>query len=171
MAGRSQHPVQIMENQTRFDLNAAVENWRSELAAQPNLTSDNRRELETHLRDLISEFRRKGLNEEKSFRQACKKVGQLRQIGKEFQKNKTFPMRKNILTFGACIGFVASFVMVFLSVGISGLLLCVFHWKGKNYPHNYWPIVWAIAVVLAISAGVHSYRATRKMLRKTPKRA
>ena len=28
MADRSQHPVQIMENQTRFDLNAAIENWR-----------------------------------------------------------------------------------------------------------------------------------------------
>ena len=45
-----------MENQTRYDLNAAVENWRNELAAQPNLASDDRRELETHLRDLISEF-------------------------------------------------------------------------------------------------------------------
>ena len=62
-----------MENQTRFDLNAAVENWRQELAAQLNLASDDRRELETHLRDLISEFRRKGLSDEESFRLACKK--------------------------------------------------------------------------------------------------
>jgi hypothetical protein len=29
-----------MENQTRYNLNAAVENWRNELAAQPNLASD-----------------------------------------------------------------------------------------------------------------------------------
>ena len=36
-----------MENQTRFDLNAAVENWRHELAAQPPLAPDDRRELET----------------------------------------------------------------------------------------------------------------------------
>src|ERR1035438_3693934 len=63
MAGRSQLPVQIMENQTRYDLNAAVENWRNELAAQPNLASDDRRELETHLRDAIAGFQQRGLND------------------------------------------------------------------------------------------------------------
>jgi hypothetical protein len=36
MVDRSQHPRQIMETQTRYDLNAAIENWHSELAAQPN---------------------------------------------------------------------------------------------------------------------------------------
>jgi hypothetical protein len=45
-----------MENQTRFNLNAAVEKWRNELAAQPNLAADDRRELETHLRDAIAGF-------------------------------------------------------------------------------------------------------------------
>jgi hypothetical protein len=75
-----------MENQTRFDLNAAVENWRNELAAQSNLASDDRRELETHLRDLISEFRRKGLNDEESFWLASKRVGQPKMIGEEFVK-------------------------------------------------------------------------------------
>src|SRR5258708_21486201 len=86
MAGRSQLPVQIMENQTRYDLNAAVENWRNELAVQPNLASDDRRELETHLRDLISEFRRKGLNDEESFWLARRRVGQPPQLGEEFVK-------------------------------------------------------------------------------------
>jgi hypothetical protein len=56
-----------MENQTRFDLNAAIENWRNELAAQPNLASDDRRELETHLRDAIAGFQQRGLNDEESF--------------------------------------------------------------------------------------------------------
>src|SRR5208282_4702969 len=86
MAGRSQLPVQIMENQTRFDLNAAVENWRQELAAQPNLTSDDRRELETHLRDAIAGFQQRGLNDEESFWLACKRVGQPPQLGEEFRK-------------------------------------------------------------------------------------
>src|ERR1035438_9808790 len=63
MAGRSQHPVQIMENQARFDLNASIANWRNELAAQPNLASDDRRELETHLRDAVAGFRQRGLND------------------------------------------------------------------------------------------------------------
>jgi hypothetical protein len=86
MAGCSQHPVQIMENQTRFDLNAAIENWRQELAAQPNLASDDRRELETHLRDAIAGFQQCGLNDEESFWLARKRVGQPQQLGEEFVK-------------------------------------------------------------------------------------
>jgi hypothetical protein len=86
MAGRSQLPVQIMENQTRFDLNAAVENWRNELAAQPNLAPDDRRELETHLRDAIAGFQQRGLNDEESFWLARRRVGQPPQIAEEFTK-------------------------------------------------------------------------------------
>jgi hypothetical protein len=86
MAGRSQLPVQIMENQTRYDLNAAIENWRNELAAQPNLASDDRRELETHLRDAIAGFQQRGLNDEESFWLARRRIGQPRQLGEEFVK-------------------------------------------------------------------------------------
>jgi hypothetical protein len=86
MAGRSQHPVQIMENQTRFNLNAAIENWRHELASQPNLASDDRRELETHLRDAIAGFQKRGLNDEESFWLARRRVGQPQQLGEEFVK-------------------------------------------------------------------------------------
>jgi hypothetical protein len=86
MADRSQHLEQIMENQTRFDLNAAIENWRQELAAQANLTAEVRRELETHLRDAIAGFQQRGLNDEESFWLACKRVGQPPQLGQEFVK-------------------------------------------------------------------------------------
>jgi hypothetical protein len=86
MAGRSQHLGQIMENQTRFDLNAAIENWRQELAAQSNLASDDRRELEMHLRDAIAGFQQRGLNDEESFWLARRRVGQPPQLGEEFVK-------------------------------------------------------------------------------------
>jgi hypothetical protein len=76
-----------MENQTRYDLNAAIENWLAELAAQPNLTSDDRRELETHLRDAIAGFQQRGLNDEESFWLACKRVGQPPELGEEFVKS------------------------------------------------------------------------------------
>jgi hypothetical protein len=89
MAGRSQLPVQIMENQTRYDLNAAVENWRNELAAQPNLASDDRRELETHLRDAIAGFQQRGLNDEESFWLARRRIGQPQQLVPEFVKANT----------------------------------------------------------------------------------
>jgi hypothetical protein len=75
-----------MENQTRFDLNTAVENWRQELAAQPNLASDDQRELETHLRDAIAGFQQRGLNKEESFWLARQRVGQPLQLGEEFEK-------------------------------------------------------------------------------------
>jgi hypothetical protein len=75
-----------MENQTRFDLNAAVESWRNELAAQPNLASDDRRELETHLRDAIAGFQQRGLNDEESFWLGRRRVGQPQQLGEEFVK-------------------------------------------------------------------------------------
>ncbi len=86
MAGSSQYPGQIMENQTHFDLNAAIEGWRQELAAQPNLASDDRRELETHLLDAIAGFQRRDLNDEESFWLARKRVGQPQQISEEFVK-------------------------------------------------------------------------------------
>jgi hypothetical protein len=107
MAGRSQHAGQIMENQTRFDLNAAVENWHSELAAQPNLASDDRRELETHLHDAIAGFQQRGLNDEESFWLARRRVGQPHQLCEEFIKanptavwrERAFWMVTAILTF------------------------------------------------------------------------
>lgn len=75
-----------MENPTRFDLNAAVENWRHELTAQPPFTPDDRRELETHLRDSLAELKARGLNEEESFWLARRRVGQPQKLGEEFAK-------------------------------------------------------------------------------------
>jgi hypothetical protein len=75
-----------LENQTRFELNAAIENWRQELAAQPNLASDDRRELEIHLRDAINEFKQRGLNDEEAFWLARRRIGQPQQLGEEFVK-------------------------------------------------------------------------------------
>jgi hypothetical protein len=75
-----------MENETRYDLNAAVNNWRQELAAQAGLTAENRRELETHLRDAIAGFQQRGLSDDESFWLARRRVGQAQQLGEEFVK-------------------------------------------------------------------------------------
>jgi hypothetical protein len=75
-----------MENQTRYDLSAAIESWRQELAAQANLTVEVRRELETHLRDAITGFQQRGLNDEESFWLARRRVGQPQKLGEEFAK-------------------------------------------------------------------------------------
>jgi hypothetical protein len=86
MAGGPQHTIKIMATQTRFDLNAAVESWRNELAAQPQLSSDDRRELEKHLADTMAELRQRGLNEEESFWLACRRTGRPQQLAEEFEK-------------------------------------------------------------------------------------
>ena len=86
MADRSQHPRQIMETQTRYNLNAAIENWRTELVAQAGLTPEVRCELETHLRDAIAGFQQRGLNDEESFWLARRRVGQPQKLGEEFAK-------------------------------------------------------------------------------------
>jgi hypothetical protein len=75
-----------MATQTCFDLNAALENWRNELAAQPQLTLDDRRELEKHLSDVMVELRQRGLNEEESYWLARRRIGQPEKIAEEFQK-------------------------------------------------------------------------------------
>ena len=87
-----------METQTRYDLNAAIESWRSELAAQPNLTAEVRSELETHLRDAIAGFQQRGLNDEESFWLARRRVGQPHQLSEEFVKaNPAAAWRERVL--------------------------------------------------------------------------
>src|SRR4051812_3599670 len=86
-----------MENPTCFDLNAALETWRNDLAAQPDVAVDDRRELETHLRDTISELQRRGLNEEESFWLACRRTGRAQQLNEEFVKaNPTRVWRERV---------------------------------------------------------------------------
>jgi hypothetical protein len=86
MAGGPQYLIQIMATQTRFDLNTAVERWRNELTAQPQLTPDDRRELEKHLADSMAELRGRGLNDEESFWLASRRIGQPQQLAEEFEK-------------------------------------------------------------------------------------
>ena len=75
-----------MEHQARYNLDAALEAWRAELAAQPNLTAEVRRELETHLHDALAGFRQRGLSDEEAFWLARRRVGQPAQLGEEFFK-------------------------------------------------------------------------------------
>jgi len=130
-----------MENQTRFNLNAAIENWRQELAAQPNLASDDRRELEMHLRDAIAGFQQRGLNEEESFWLARHRVGQPQHLGEEFVKANPAAVGANVRSGGVFMNtnlykdFLAAplelrvFAIFSLVVTILGFALPVFGLK------------------------------------------
>jgi hypothetical protein len=130
MADRSQYLGQTTETQTRFDLNAAIENWRAELAAQLGLTPEVRRELETHLRDTIAAFQQRGLNDEESFWLACKRVGQPQQLAKEFRK-VILPQWNKRAAFFAWTVFAISFFLP--SYGDSSGYVCALL---QNF---YWP--------------------------------
>jgi hypothetical protein len=87
-----------METQTRFNLNAAIQNWQQELAAQSNLTMEARRELEAHVRDTVADLQKRGLNDEESFWLARRRVGQPDKLGEEFGKaDMVKPWRKGLL--------------------------------------------------------------------------
>jgi hypothetical protein len=111
MAQSPQHPLQIMETQTRFDLNATMEYWRQELASHPELAPEVRRELETHLRDTVAELQRRGLNDEESFWLARRRVGQPKQLGEEFVKADPAKVWRERV-FWMAISLVGSYVFM-----------------------------------------------------------
>jgi hypothetical protein len=105
-----------MENQTRFDLNAALENWRTELAVQPGLSPDDRRELETHLRDTFAELKSRGLSEEESFWLARRRVGQPHKLAAEFVKVDPFQIWRERAFWGMLAFFLSSILIRVISV-------------------------------------------------------
>ncbi len=150
-----------MEHQTRFDLNTALANWRQELAAQPELVDEDRRELETHLRGVIAELQQRGLNEEESFWLARRRLGQPPQIAEEFAKADPVAFwRERILWIA--VGAVASYELA-TSQDFLSSLLDPFGARGEMGLHF---ILFAIpglalaAVTLMIRRG-HANRLTR----------
>jgi hypothetical protein len=75
-----------MESRTRFDLSAAIQGWREQLAEQPELTPGDRREIEAHLHDSIAALRERGLTDEESFWLARRRVGHPQLLAEEFAK-------------------------------------------------------------------------------------
>lgn len=75
-----------MENQTPFDLNKAVQNWRETLAQSPAFQCENLDELESHLRDSIATLQTRDLSTEEAFMVAVKRIGKRGALEQEFGK-------------------------------------------------------------------------------------
>src|SRR4051794_3815451 len=67
MDGGSRNTHKIMETQTSFDLNLAIQRWRENLAQSSALRNENLNELESHLRDSIAALQTAGLSGEEAF--------------------------------------------------------------------------------------------------------
>jgi hypothetical protein len=75
-----------MENRTPFDLNAAIQQWRENLAQSPAFRSENLYELETHLCDSIARLQSSGLSAEEAFLVATKRIGNAGALESEYTK-------------------------------------------------------------------------------------
>jgi|GEM_PF-2695704 len=75
-----------MEDKTRFDLNTAVEHWLETLRRSPEIRAENLAELESHLRDSVAEWQRRGLGEEEAFVLAGHRLGGSMALRQEFAK-------------------------------------------------------------------------------------
>jgi hypothetical protein len=142
-----------MENQTRYDLNAAIESWRNELAAQPNLASDDRRELETHLRDAIAGFQQRGLNDEESFWLARKRVGQMQPLGEEFEKaDPTKIWRERVFWMAAGVLTIWMLGQIVFSVEIITRWIVSPQWNRFIVEYSFWLIPLEIFAIGAFFA-------------------
>ena len=68
------------------EINARIEAWRAELAAQPGITPGALRELESHLLDTTAALRAQGLSDDEALLVAFHRTGPPRQIAGEFIK-------------------------------------------------------------------------------------
>jgi hypothetical protein len=73
-----------MENHTSFDLNAAIQRWRGELAKSSSFHADDLDELESHLRDSESSLQAQGLTAEEAFLIAVRRTGSGDLLAEEF---------------------------------------------------------------------------------------
>jgi len=75
-----------MENQTSFDLKAAIRNWRQNLAQSPEFRTGDVDELESHVQDSVAELEGCGLSAEEAFVIATRRVGSGPALAEEFAR-------------------------------------------------------------------------------------
>ena len=93
-----------MGNQTRFNLNAEIARWRSQMLARESISSENVRELETHLRDTVTSLTASNLTEEEAFWLAARRLGPPEKLTEEFTKeDPTAKWRNRIFWMAAAL--------------------------------------------------------------------
>jgi hypothetical protein len=120
-----------MRCENSFDLDNAIQRWREGLAQSPALRDENLNELESHLRDSISNLQTRGLSPEESFIVGCRRVGQHGLLQSEFGKVNRRELWLDRL-FWTLVGFQAWTLVsgVFSLVARNGMMLA---WKSLDY--------------------------------------
>ena len=86
MDGCARNVEQTMENETPFDLDDAIRQWRDSLLKSSRLRAEELEELELHLRDSVGTLQKRGLSEDEAWLIAQKRLGQRERLKKEFAK-------------------------------------------------------------------------------------
>ncbi|MCC6511735.1 MAG: hypothetical protein IT423_21725 [Pirellulaceae bacterium] len=109
-----------------FELGNAILQWRRSFQQNCSLNDDRIDELESHLRESISELNRKGLSEEESFVVAMKRLGYAHTLDAEYQKNNLLGVSQERLAWmllgylGVTIcGILSSAIISSLSTGMA----------------------------------------------------
>lgn len=86
MAGRERNFFKIMENETVFNLNERIGEWREGLASSAAFKADDLEQLEGHLRDSMAALQTKGLSAREAFWVARDRLGTAGELSGEFAK-------------------------------------------------------------------------------------
>lgn len=75
-----------MESPSRFELEAAVQQWRQRLSVEPSVTTDTLAELEEHLRSSMDALQTRGLSPQEAFQIAAQRLGEPTALASEFSQ-------------------------------------------------------------------------------------
>lgn len=132
-----------MENQTPFDLNAAIQRWRGELAKSSSFHADDLDELESHVRDSEASLRAQGLTAEEAFLIAIRRTGSRDLLAAEFATingssvwlDRLLWMTTGWITMSALLALITTL-----------LVRTVFAWFA--------PVILALAVILGLQSNL-----------------
>jgi hypothetical protein len=111
--------MQDMEDQNRFDLEKTVLAWKQDCASRPGISYDDARELESDLRERLTDLLNQGLNETEAFHAAARQVGPLAELAREFARENPLAIwRERVFWI-----VLASFALSVWGLMTNGMLL------------------------------------------------
>ena len=120
-----------MENQTPFDLDQALSQWRASLQNLGGLGAEELEELEGHLRESISVLHARGLSVQEAFMIATRRLGSERQLSAEFAKAN--PQRTWIeRSMWMVAGVLAAYTLSAVTAPVTSIVLNCAIWSGLN---------------------------------------
>ena len=152
-----------MGSPTRFDLTCALATWRRALRQNDAISDDQVEELESHLMDVMSTLNESGLSTEEAFLVARRRVGDVRALQREYEKNTWWPgfvagVQRFVMVTGATYLAVRAAALLYIAAsgGLAAADMLRFHLVVE------WTI---IGVILLLITGLLAPELTRRVHR------